>query len=346
MRRVALLACCAVLCVLIVADQAAAQTPPAAPEAPATPTTMPRTNRISVNWTAPAGTGITAYDVRYIRADAPDKADANWTLVDNAWESGPTAGALTYRMDDLRDEIRYEIQVRAVNSGGDGAWSSSATAAPDDPGRSGNTTIRTADVRVPRSIKGFLSSPTDADTYRTSEASGSGTTFIYTTGPLHADGDRFSKAGRQLRAGGAGIPIMSIDGVRGVGLTYSGTGLQHHFEVSSLNDRHSDEYSVHSVKVINPASSTSPARTIPLGTVTRGRIHPTGGTAGNQDYFKFVLAASTTIWAAAFGDFTSGVEHFDTYMDVLDSTGTDRARHIERHLPAGGAEQLVNRDDP
>ena len=106
MRRVALLACCAVLCVLIVADQASAQTPPEAPEAPATPTTTPRTNRISVNWTAAAGTGITAYDVRYIRADAPDKADANWTLVDPAWESSPTAGALTYRMDDLRDEIQ------------------------------------------------------------------------------------------------------------------------------------------------------------------------------------------------------------------------------------------------
>ena len=139
MRRVALLACCAVLCVLIVADQASAQTPP---EAPATPTTMPRTNRISVYWTAPTGTGITAYDVRYIRADAPDKADASWTLVDPAW----TSGALEYRMDDLRDEIRYEIQVRAVNSGGDGAWSSSATATPNDPGRSGNTNIRTADV--------------------------------------------------------------------------------------------------------------------------------------------------------------------------------------------------------
>ena len=331
MRRVALLACCAVLCVLIVADQASAQTPPEAPEAPATPTTTPRTNRISVNWTAPAGTGITAYDVRYIRADAPDKADANWTLVDPAWTG---TGALTYRMDDLRDETRYEIQVRAVNSGGDGAWSSSATAAPNDPGRSGNRGIRTADLRVPKSIKGFLSSPTDADTYRTSEASGSGSTFIYTTGPLHADGDLFSRAGRQLRV--AGTPIMSIDGVRGVGLTYMGTGLQHHFEVSSLNDRHSDEYSVHSVKVINPASSTTAAPEIPLGTVTRGRIHPSGGTAGDQDYFKFVLAASTTIWAAAFGDFTSGVEHFDTYMDVLDSAGTNvLATSNDTYLPVG-----------
>ncbi len=329
MRRVALLACCAVLCVLIVADQASAQTPP---EAPATPTTTPKTNRISVHWSAPAGMGITAYDVRYIRADAPDKADANWTLVDPAWTTG--GGALTYRMDDLRDEIRSEIQVRAVNSDGDGAWSMSATRAPNDIGRTGPSSIPTADLRVPRSIKGFLSSPTDADTYRTSEASGTGSTFIYTTGPLHADGDLFSRAGRQLR--GAGAPIMSIDGVRGIGLMYRGNTTQYHFEVSSLNDRHSDEYSVHAVAVIDPASSTSPARTIPLGTVTRGRIHPTGGTAGNQDYFKFVLAASTTIWAAAFGDFTSGVEHFDTYMDLLDSAGTNvLATSNDTYLPVG-----------
>ena len=331
MRRVALLACCAVLCVLIVADQASAQNPPAAP---ATPTTMARTNRISVYWTAPSGsTGITAYDVRYIRADAPDKADANWTLVDPAWPTG-NGSALTYRMDDLRDETRYEIQVRAVNSDGDGAWSSSATAAPNDPGRSGSHGIRTAALPAPKSIKGFLSSPTDADTYRTNEASGSGSTFIYTTGPLHADGDLFSTAGRQRR--GTGAPIMSIDGVRGVGLTYAGTGLQHHFEVSSLNDQHSDEYSVHAVAVINAGSSTSAAPEILPGTVTRGRIHPTGGTAGDQDYFKFVLAASTTIWAAAFGDFTSGVEHFDTYMDVLDSAGTNvLATSNDTYLPVG-----------
>ena len=218
MRWAALLACAAI-CALIVAEQASAQNPPAAP---ATPTTVPRTNRISVSWTAPAAsTGITAYDVRYIRADAPDKADASWTLVDNAWEA--SGGELTYRMDDLRDEIRYEIQVRAVNSGGDGAWSPSATAAPHDPGRSGNRGIRTAQLPAPRSIKGFLSSPTDADTYTTSEESGD--IFIYTTGPLRADGDLFSTAGRQLRV--AGRPIMSIDGVRGVGLTYRGNRTPH-----------------------------------------------------------------------------------------------------------------------
>ncbi len=327
MRWAALLACAAI-CALIVAEQASAQNPPAAP---ATPTTTPRTNRISVYWTAPAGgTGITAYDVRHIRADAPDKTDASWTLVDNAWEAG--GGELTYRMDDLRDETRYEIQVRAVNIAGDGAWSPSATAAPNDPGRSGNRGIPTAHLPAPRSIKGFLSSPTDADTYRTSEASGD--TFIYTTGPLHADGDLLSTAGRQLRV--AGTPIMSIDGVRGVGLTYTGNTTRYHFEVSSLNDRHSDEYGVHAVAAIDPASSTSAAPTIPLGTVTRGRIHPAGGTAGDQDYFKFVLAASTTIWAAAFGDFTSGVENFDTYMDVLDSAGTTvLATSNDTHLPVG-----------
>ena len=43
---------------------------------------------LTVVWSHPANTGgvaITAYDLRYIRHDATDKVDANWTVLDSVW---------------------------------------------------------------------------------------------------------------------------------------------------------------------------------------------------------------------------------------------------------------------
>ena len=80
-------------------------------------------------WTAPAGIGgsaIVEYDLRYIETGAPDKADANWTLQDAAWTSGP----LEYQLSGLTGEVSYDVQVRAVNGDGDGAWSATTTGSP------------------------------------------------------------------------------------------------------------------------------------------------------------------------------------------------------------------------
>ena len=43
---------------------------------------------LTVAWRAPSQTGgsaITAYDLRHIRSDAPNKGDANWTVAQNTW---------------------------------------------------------------------------------------------------------------------------------------------------------------------------------------------------------------------------------------------------------------------
>ena len=80
---------------------------------------------LSVGWSAPdstGGTDVTAYDLRYILSAASDKADANWTVVDNAWESDP-GGDLAYTIAGLTPGANYDVQVRAETGEDVGAWS-------------------------------------------------------------------------------------------------------------------------------------------------------------------------------------------------------------------------------
>ena len=83
---------------------------------------------LTVAWTTPEQTGgadISSYDLRYIESGAPDKADEDWTVVDDAWTSGP----LTYTITGLAGDTQYDVQVRAVNAVGDGLWSGTENAA-------------------------------------------------------------------------------------------------------------------------------------------------------------------------------------------------------------------------
>ena len=101
------------------------------PGAPVIDAVAAGSEALAVTWTAPANTGtsvITAYDVRHIRSDATDKADGQWTVVDDAWTS--TNGALAYTISGLTGDVQYDVQVRAVNAGGDGLWSDTATGTP------------------------------------------------------------------------------------------------------------------------------------------------------------------------------------------------------------------------
>ena len=81
---------------------------------------------LSVAWTG--GVDITAYDVRHILSAASDKADANWTVVDNAWETDP-GGDLAYTIAGLTPGAGYDVQVRAVAGEDVGAWSVSGVGA-------------------------------------------------------------------------------------------------------------------------------------------------------------------------------------------------------------------------
>ena len=86
-------------------------------------------SRRAVVWTAPTDTGggaITAYDVRYIETSEDETVESNWTVRDNAWRSGD----LRYTITGLTNATEYDVQVRAVNSAGDGEWSDTETGTP------------------------------------------------------------------------------------------------------------------------------------------------------------------------------------------------------------------------
>ena len=121
-----------------------------APDVPIIGAITPGDRTLTVSWTAPSETGgadITSYDLRHIDSGAPDKADANWVVVDHAWTNGPssysiggrtganwvvvdyawTSGLLSHTIENLAGGTQYDVQVRAATPAGSSAWSITAT---------------------------------------------------------------------------------------------------------------------------------------------------------------------------------------------------------------------------
>ena len=85
---------------------------------------------LTVTWRGPKTSGLitTAYDLRYIRTDADETVEANWTLVEDAWAIG--FDPLGYVLTDLTAGVQYYVQLRAVNAAGSGSWSAAAAGTP------------------------------------------------------------------------------------------------------------------------------------------------------------------------------------------------------------------------
>ena len=106
-------------------------TPRTVPGAPTIRTVNSDEGKLSVEWTAPSNNGgadITAYDVRHIKTDEDETVDANWTLKIGVWDG--VAGNLKYVVSSLDNWVQYDVQVRAVNPAGPGAWSATETGTP------------------------------------------------------------------------------------------------------------------------------------------------------------------------------------------------------------------------
>ena len=137
----------------------------AAPAAPAIASIAPRDGRLVVTWSAPAGDGeeISRYDLRYIRSDAMDKGDGNWTVSERIW--GWRGGSLRHTVSGLDNEVMYDVQVRAGNSAGTGSWSATTTATPaitnTPPAFSTNDTVQ-LDVSEDLEVGGNVGEPQTA----------------------------------------------------------------------------------------------------------------------------------------------------------------------------------------
>ena len=87
---------------------------------------------LTILWSAPSengGSEITGYDLRYIRSDAADKTDQQWTEHQALW----TSGQLAFTLSGLENDAKYDVQVRATNLAGAGEWSSTVTGTPTNP---------------------------------------------------------------------------------------------------------------------------------------------------------------------------------------------------------------------
>ena len=102
---------------------------PGKPDAPAVTTVS--VSRVTVSWSAPdnAGPAIEDYDYQYRELKDPRAGD--WTVVDDTTITGTEA-----TIQDLAEDTKYEVQVRATSDEGTGNWSDSgdgATSANAEP---------------------------------------------------------------------------------------------------------------------------------------------------------------------------------------------------------------------
>ena len=98
----------------------ATATPATVPSAPATPVLAAGNAQLTATWTAPnnGGSAITEYELQYRE-------------VGGAWSAPMSAGTSTnYTITGLTNGDTYDVQVRAVNTVGNGNWSTSATETP------------------------------------------------------------------------------------------------------------------------------------------------------------------------------------------------------------------------
>ena len=97
-----------------------------APDKPAAPTVTPGDGHLTVTWTAPAdhGYSITRYSVR-----SKNTGDDRWATENNAWLIAD-GGALSYTIENVRNGVARDVQVRADSSGGRSDWSDSRTGTP------------------------------------------------------------------------------------------------------------------------------------------------------------------------------------------------------------------------
>ena len=235
---------------------------------------------LRVRWNAPVSPPATtlAYDVRHIRSDAGDKADANWTLADDAW----TTGALSHTITGLQNHARYDVQVRAVSANGDGAWSSTATGTPAEFG----DMVETAGaLSFDDPVRGAINIVGDLDAFKV-EISRSGFYSFYTTGKTNTIGVLVDDQEREIdqnddRSVDRGNTNFYISAALDAGTYYllvSGFG--------NANGKY-----VLWAEVTSDSSSRADAVTLPLD----GTAEETFSGDSDKDYFKLQLTQRTDI---------------------------------------------------
>ena len=291
-----LIAICVVLSLIVRPGGILAQTPIAAPTINSVTSSD---GKLFIEWTAPPGvTGITAYDLRYIKTSADETVDVNWTKVEDVWTG---TGDLEYGLVGLDNGVGYDVQMRTVATT-DGAWSGTSTGTPQIPGPA-ITAVFTGDgaltvvwtapaVAATTAIHAYDLRHIETSEDETVDANWTVVEKFWTSGSLHGV-----------------LPGLA-----------NGTGYD--VQVRAAADTDSAWSSTSTGTPAEHGNSTGAATTLTLGTPLGGAIDP--GT--DEDYFKLVLSSAITILVRTSGD-------LDTVGELLDSRGGKLDSNDDGGLP-------------
>ena len=259
------------------------------PDTPSIDSVTAADTSLTISWSAPADDGgetITAYDLRYIETDTWNKFDEDqWTLVETIWSSG----TLEYELAGLTKDVRYDLQLRAVNAIGDGAWTPTTLQATNDhPNSKDGATPITLDSAT----TGYLDPNDDRSDFFTFTLTASTEVWIYTTGnvdtrlTLRNSSDSIIWGVDRSRS-------LRSDGMRNAALqavleadTYSLDVWQW-----AAADLHGP-YMVHVVTGVTPGDSFDTATTVTAGVDVYTRFVNTE----DSHYYTFEVASRTAVW--------------------------------------------------
>ena len=321
MKRAALLAVCAVLAAGAATEQVRGQT---VPGAPAISSVTAGASTLTVAWTAPSDTGgeaLSSYDLRHIPSDAADKADANWEV-----ETG--VGSLTslqHKVSGLRDSTGYDVQVRAVNATGAGAWSDTFARTTADHGdRASAATV----VALDSSIEARIDGTDDWDVFQL-VLSEQVDLWIYTVSDFDTRGQLVGPNVTRFRDDGgypSGWLNFAIRQQLEPGTYYIGVD---GFEEAS------GPYTLEIRAAPAPGTTQDSATSVASGELAPGRI----ASGGDVNYFTFELAAAADVWIMG-----PSSDRLDTVGMLLDSDGTELVESDDNEIHALTRSFLIRRE--
>ena len=254
--------------------------------APTVTTLTAGAGSLTVEWTAPGNTGgstIKAYDLRYIRSDAGDKADDNWTVREAIW----SWGTLEYTESGLLDGLGYDVQVRAVNATGEGPWSATLAGAAADYG---NDMASATALAVGGTLRGRVDPRTDDD-YFTFELASTKDVWIYTTGDLDTAGELFNSSGSKINANDN---VRLITNPHNFGILHRLNRGTYYARVSSGGSGGTGEYALHIETPARPGRSLETAAPIQVNSAAPGWLL----SDDDEDWFRLDLTGDTRIWVS------------------------------------------------
>ena len=276
----------ALLCLMIPLDAGAQSTP----AAPTIDSVTSGDTTLAVAWSAPAGeTGITAYDVRHIETSADETDDANWTVEDNAW----TSGGLQYTITMLDNGTQYDVQVRAVNSIGDGIWSATEVGTPALPAPTIDS-VRADD----QALLVSWSAPTGITT-----GVGAYDVRYIDTSADETVGSNWTVEEDAWKEGGGNLAYAIT------GLT-NGTEYDVQVRAVDVDDIDGAWSATTSATPADHGNTRAAATNVTAEARVWGAIDPTD----DEDYFSFSVSGAADYWIYTLGD-------LDTVGELLDSNG-------------------------